>query len=219
LPEAPVIDGILDCGLPLVPVAPVAWSGGASPPDATAEYAVAWRPEGLYFFVQVTDPSHVPAEVSELSWEGDAVELFIDSDGVYAAPPAYDNPGARQFTIAAPPQAQSAIARAQVWYPGSAGADWTSTQYRAFGTSTGYVVEAFVVGADLGLGALTLAAGGRVGLDLSVDVSYPTDRGADAGSPGNRLGQYYLRVASADAGGGTPPFDPRAFCVATLSAP
>jgi hypothetical protein len=219
LPEPPVIDGTVDCGLPLLALTPVGWSGPGTP-DATATYAVAWRPDGLYFFVDVTDPSLVPAESTELTWQGDAVELYMDSDGVYAAPPAYDNPGTRQFTVAAPPTAQSSVARAQIWYTGSVnGADWTSTQFRAFGTPTGYVVEAFVTGPDLGLSTLSLAAGGQVGMDLSIDVSYPTDQGPDAGGPGNRIGQYYLHVAAPDAGGGIPPFDPRAFCVPALAAP
>lgn len=219
LPQAPVIDGSLDCGLPLLDVTPIGWSGGAAPPDATAQYAVAWRPDGLYFFVHVHDPSLVPADASELTWQGDAVEIYADSDGLYAAPPAYDNPGTRQFTVAAPPDAQSSVARAQIWYTGSvSGASWTSTQFRSYGVADGYVVEAFVTGQDLGLSSLALVAGGQVGMDLSIDVSYPTDQGPDAGGFGNRLGQYYLRVAAPDAGGGIPPFDVRAFCVPTLAA-
>ncbi len=218
LPQAPVIDGKVDCGLPLLDIVPIGWSGGGSPPDATAQYAVAWRPDGVYFFVQVHDPSLVPADSSESTWQGDAVEVYADSDGVYAAPPAYDNPGTRQFTVAAPPNAQSSVARAQVWYTGSVtGATWTSTQFGAYGLPDGYAVEALVTGPDLGLPPLTLAAGGQVGMDISIDVSYPTDQGPDAGGAGNRLGQYYLRVATPDAGGSIPPFDVRAFCVPALA--
>jgi hypothetical protein len=218
LPDAPVIDGTPDCALSLRDLTPVDWTGGATTPDATAQYAVAWRPDGLYFFVQVHDPSLVPAEPSELSWQGDEVELYMDSDGTYAAPPAYDNPGTRQFTIAAPSSASSSVARAQVWFSGSVGImDWTSTEFRAYGQPDGYVVEAFVTGPDLGLGSVALSEGGLVGMDLSIGVSYPSDRGADAGGGGNRLGQYFLRVADPDAGGGVPPFDTRAFCRPTLA--
>ena len=217
LPQAPVIDGKVDCTLPLRDLAPLGWTGGAAPPDATAQYAAAWRPDGLYFFVQVHDPSLVPASSTGFTYQGDAVELFMDSDGVFAAPPAYDNPGARQFIVAAPPAAQSSVAWAQVWFNTTAYSTWTSTQFGAYGLADGYAVEAFVTGPDLGLGALALAAGGLVGMDLSVDVSYGVDQGPDAGGAGNRLGQYFLRVASPDAGGGLPPFDPRAFCVPTLA--
>jgi hypothetical protein len=219
LPQAPVIDGAPDCSIPLIDLTPIGWSGGTPAPDATAQYAVAWRPDGIYCFVHVSDPSLVPADPSESTWQGDAVEIYADSDGTYAAPPAYDNPGTRQFTVAAPASPQSSIARAQIWYTGSvSGAAWTSMQFRAFGAPDGYVVEAFVTGPDLGLPPLALAAGGHVGLDLSIDVSYPTDRGPDAGGFGNRFGQYYLRVATPDAGAGIPPFDVRAFCTPALAA-
>ncbi len=216
LPAAPVIDGMPDCAIALQTLTPVDWTGGATPPDATVEYAVAWRPDGLYFFVRVHDPSLVPAEPSEFSWEGDGVELFVDSDGVYMAPPAYDTPGTKQFTIAAPGDARSSVARAEVWSGSPGPLAWTSSAFRAFGAPDGYVVEALVSGADLGLSSLTLAAGGTVGMNLSIDVSYPIDQGPDAGTPGNRLGQYFLHIADADAGGGIPPFDPRAFCVPIL---
>jgi hypothetical protein len=111
--------------------------------------------------------------------------------------------------IGAPPDAQSSVASGEVWNNTPVDTVWTSTQFRAYGTPDGYVVEAFVTGPDLGLATLALASGGQVGMDLSVDVSYPT--------AGNRVGQYFLNVASPDAGGGIPPFDPRAFCVPVLS--
>jgi len=114
LPVAPVIDGVVDDDLPLVDVTPVGWTGGATPPDATTQYAVAWRPDGIYFFVRVHDPSLVPAEASEQAWQGDAVELFADSDGRFSSPPAYDNPGTRHFIVAAPSSAASSAARGEV---------------------------------------------------------------------------------------------------------
>jgi hypothetical protein len=220
LPAPPVIDGELDCGVALRALSPVAWTGGATPPDATAEYAVAWRPNGVYFFVHVRDPSLVPAEPLAQAWEGDSVELYVDDDGTYAAPPNYDNPGSRQLVVVAPPTATSSLARAEVWAFGNGGAfsEWISPNFRAYGTTDGYVVEAFVTGPDLGLSSLALAASGHVGVDLSVGVSYPASKGPDAGTPGNRVGQYFLRVGALD-GGATPlpPFDVRAFCRPTLA--
>jgi len=95
---------------------------------------------------------------------------------------------------------------------------WNSSQYRAFGLADGYAVEAFVTGVDLGFSSpLALVAGGQVGMDLGTDVSFPTDQGPDAGVNGNRLGQYFLQIAPADADGGSPPFDVRAFCTPTLA--
>lgn len=221
LPGAPVIDGLLDCGVALHSFVPVGWTGGATPPDATSEYAVAWRPDGMYFFVRVHDPSFVPAGPTLRTWQGDAVELYADNDGAYKAPPNYDDPGSRQFVVAGPTDATSTATRAEVWHFGNAGAFtvWTSTEFGAFGRPDGYVVEAFVTGADLGLSTWGLAAGAAVGMDLSIDVSYPTAQGPDAGPFGNRLGQYFLRTGELDSGTAVlPPFDVRAFCRPTLVA-
>jgi hypothetical protein len=218
-----VIDGELDCGLALHPLTPVGWTGGAMPPDATAEYAVAWRFDGLYFYVSVHDPLVVPAPPALDIWEGDGIELFVDNDGTYASPPGYDSIGTRQFVTAAPPSASASIARGQIWaYPIPVGsglpAVWRSTIYRTFPKPGGYVLEAFVVGADLGLASWSLAAGARVGMDLSIDVSYPE---ADAsGAFGHRLGQYSLSVGPTPSDGGiaSPYFDTFAFCNPSLVA-
>jgi hypothetical protein len=215
LPAAPVIDGKLDCGVALVPVTPIGWTGGATPPDATAEYASAWRADGVYFFVRVHDPSLVPAEPSHEVWQGDSVELYVDDDGRYTAPPNYDIPGSRQLVVAAPASATSSAAVGALYAFGSGGVleKWTSSQFRAYGTGDGYVVEAFVMGQDLALSSLSLVAGAFVGMDLSIGVSYPSSLGPDAGAPGNRLGQYFLSVGGPDAGAvSLPPFDVRAFC-------
>jgi hypothetical protein len=219
LPAPASIDGELDCGLALNPLTAVGWTGGALPPDASAEYAVAWRLDGLYFYVRVHDPLVVPAPVTRDIWEGDGIELFVDSDGVYAAPPAYDSPGTRQFTTSA--AGMASVARGQIWaYPlprgGALPAAWLSTTFRSFPKPDGYVLEAFVVAADLGLATWALSAGARVGVDVGVDVSYPD---ADAsGAYGHRLGQYFMSVdlAPPDGGVASPFVNTEAFCNPTL---
>ncbi len=115
LPTAPTIDGLPDCALPVYSLTPVGWSVDGGPPDAIAAYAVAWRPNGLYFYVRVTDPTPIVADASEPAADGDGVELFVDSDGSYSASPNYDNPGTRRFVVAAPPDAVTPSARGEVW--------------------------------------------------------------------------------------------------------
>ncbi|HVU01619.1 MAG TPA: hypothetical protein VHE30_07705 [Polyangiaceae bacterium] len=214
LPSPPVIDGVPECGLVLRPLTPVGWTGGATAPDASADYAIAWRPDGIYYFVRVRDPSLVPAAPERQNWQGDCVELYADDDGDYVAPPAYDDPGSRQLVVAAPPPPLTSDTRGQLWAFGVGGpVEWTSSLFGSFATSDGYVVEALVVAADLSLSSLSLVSGAHVGVDLSVGVSFPTDQGPDAGPADNRLGQYFLRTGALD--GGTtvlPPFDVRAFC-------
>ena len=218
LPTVPVIDGNPDCSLPLAPMPELGWTGGATAIDAHAEYGFAWRPDGLYLYVRVRDPSLVPADSTREVWQGDALEIYVDGDGAYAAPPAYDDPGTRQLVAGAPASATSTSAVGKVYASGHPTVEgpWTSTRFRSFGRSDGYVVEAFIGAADLGLASLSLASGGKVGVDLSVDVSYPTDQGADAAGFGNRVGQYFLRLGSVNGGNVLPPFDVRAFCTPSL---
>jgi hypothetical protein len=213
LPVTPVVDGLPDCDLPLYRLAPEAWDGDAGAPDAVASYAVAFRPNGLYFYVQVTDPTAVPAAQGAPADQGDAVELFVDADGSFSAPPAFDGSGTRRFVVAAPSNGAVAARRGDAWTSGTSGSSpWASTQFVAKSKSFGYVVEAFVSAADLGLQSLTLAAGSTVGFDIAIDVSYPTE--ATTGANGRRMGRYFLHVGS---GAVTPDQDVRAFCTPTLA--
>jgi hypothetical protein len=213
LPVTPFIDGLPECGLPVYSVTPEDFDGDAAMPDAVTAYAVAWRPNGVYFFVRVTDPTAVPPEPSQPASYGDGVELFVDGDGTFSAPPAYDEPGTRRFVVAAPSSASNAQARGEVWSGDvEIATSWASTTFRAYPKSFGYVVEAFVTAKDLGVSRLELSAGKAIGWDLAVNVSYPTT--TEAGAAGHRLGRYFLH-------GGTlsPEANAGAFCRPTLLAP
>ena len=209
LPAAPVLDGELDCGLTLLPLTPEAWTGaardgGSSMVDAIAEYAVGWRPDGLYVFVSVNDPTLIPADPTQDVWDGDGVDIYVDSDGTYAAPPAYDNPGTRELVVGAPGRAP---ARTGVWSNGAYGSEWTSAKLVVQASPRGYVVEAFVTAADLGLSSWALGVGAHVGFDLSIDVSYPDP--TTTGAFGHRLGQYFLKGSLPSP---LPDVDVTAFC-------
>jgi hypothetical protein len=215
LPELaapPVIDGVLECPLSLRPVTPLGYTATGTP-DATADYAIAWYPSGLYFFVAVHDPLVVPAATTDLAWEGDAVELFADSDGFYPVAPAFDDPGTRQFVIAAP-AGPGPSTRGMVYLQGAgASTSWTSTQFVAEPSTDGYVVEAFITAADLGLTTWTLVSQGHLGFDLAIDVSYPT--ATQTGTEGHRLGQYFFNLAN--SGAKEPYRNVGAFCNPSLA--
>jgi hypothetical protein len=226
LPAPPVIDGVLDCGPALVPMPPEDWSGPSPlppfPDGNSAELAVAWRPDGLYIFMAVTTPVAFPADATDPVFYGAGVELFLDDNGISTAPPAYDNPGCIQLVVTAPPDPApldaSAIGqRAEGFRNAADEGPWASTQFGTFPTSYGFVFEGFVVAADLGLTTWSLASGGQVGFDVSVDVSYTT--ASMIGSQGHRVGQYFLHVPPAPDGGTivTPFQDPRSFCTPTLA--
>ena len=223
LSAAPMIDGVLDCGPALVAIAPVDWNGPPPlppfPPGNSAELAAAWRPDGLYVFVSVTTPAAFSAEAADPVFYGAGVELFVDDDGVYASAPTYDNPGAIQLVVAAPPDATTTGRRAEGFRNAADEGPWASTQFGAFPSPTGFVLEGFIVAADIGLASWTLAAGGTIGFDVSIDVSFTT--AAMTGPQGHRVGQYFLHVEApvGDAATSTTPYqDPRAFCTPSLAS-
>jgi hypothetical protein len=223
LPAAPIIDGVLDCGPALVAIAPVDWNGPPPlppfPDGNSAELAAAWRPDGLYVFMNVTTPAAFPAEATDPVFYGAGVEVFVDDDGVYASAPTYDDPGAIQLVVAAPPDATTTGRRAEGFRNAADEGPWASTQFGTFPSPTGFVFEGFVAAADLGLASWTLAAGDAVGFDVSVDVSFTT--AAMTGPQGHRVGQYFLHVEApvGDAATITTPYqDPRAFCTPTLAS-
>jgi hypothetical protein len=208
LPAAPVIDGVLDCGPPLLPMMPTSWNGtGTLPAGNSASIAMAYRPNGLYVFVQVVTPVAIPADSGQPPFDGAGAEIFLDSDGVFTGGTNYDNPGALQM-IAEAPGASSPTKIADGYRNAVLQGAWT-TQYGTYKTATGFVLEAFVVGSDLGLASWSLASNGKIGFDISVDVSF-TDT-TTMSAQGHRNGQYFLFV-----GGGQIYNDPRSMCVPQL---
>jgi hypothetical protein len=120
--------------------------------------------------------------------------------------------------------------RGEIYRDQAALGRWTSSQFGMFPTTAGFVFEGFIVASDLGLSNWTLAAGGTIGFDVAVDVSFPTV--CEVGLEGHRAGQYFLHVttglpdagaeASADAGPpapiGPPYADTRSFCTPALTS-
>jgi hypothetical protein len=209
LGSPPVIDGELECGLALRAVVPQAYNL-PDLPDSSMDYAIAWGDAGLYFYVVVHDPAVLPAPAGSPPWEGDSVELYVDSDGVYSAPPVYDS-ATRQIIIAAPGAARTA--RAETYAVPPTGVAWTSTQFASFPTADGYVVEALITAADLGLSSWALVAGNSIGFDLGLNVSGATP---DAGTQGTRIGQFFLKAEATATG---HPFQGvTAFCNPVLTA-
>jgi|HubBroStandDraft_1064217.scaffolds.fasta_scaffold12031_6 hypothetical protein len=219
LPAPPVIDGVLDCGPALVPLVPVDWSGPAPlppfPAGNSASLAAAWRPDGLYVFMSVTTPAAIPADLSSPVYYGAGVEVFVDSDGLFPAAPNYDNPGAIQLVVAAPPSQTMPGTWGEGYRNAVDQGPWASTQFSTFPTPTGFVFEGFVVAADLGLATWALASAIQIGFDVAVDVSYTT--AAMTGPQGHRVGQYFLHVGASPIG--LPYSDPRSFCTPLLDGP
>jgi hypothetical protein len=215
LPSPPVIDGVVDGALTLVTIVPLGWTntGTPLPRHTTAEYAFAFRPDGLYAFVRVHDPNRQPALAGDSIWRGDSVEIYADDDGSYGSPHVYDNPGSIQIIVAAPESDATPATRATRFREASEVGSWTSTRFGAYPTADGYTVEAFLEASALDRSSWALSSGGHVGIDVGVNVS-PSGEGSDGGAmvDGRRLGQYFLRVGSGDSCNGMPFCTPVAFC-------
>ena len=215
LSDAPVIDGVLDCGPQLRPITPSAWNGAAPVPTRhAASFALAHRPDGIYVYIEVRGQTPIPHPSTDPIYCGDAIELYLDADAVIASTGTYDSPGTVQMIAAAPASLAAPNAHAERFVAGATQGAWTSTEYEIAWLDDGYVFEAFVVAADLGLASWSPAT--ALGLDIVIDV------GAAAGTPdlrcGLQLGQYFLRVSSVTPSscGGEPWCDTRAFCVPAL---
>jgi hypothetical protein len=135
----------------------------------------------------------------------------VDADGIYGAPPAYD-PATRQIIIAGAVSGRTA--RAETYAVPPTGVTWTSTQFASFPAADGYVVEALVTAADLGIPSWDLVSGNKVGFDLGLNLSGATP---DAGTQGTRIGQFFLKAEATPTG---HPFQSvTAFCNPVLTAP
>ena len=221
LPDAPLIDGVLDCGPPLLDLTPVGWTSMMSslPASVNARLAIAWRPDGLYVFVDVTDDTRLPPPAGADVWCGDGIELYVDDNGSYAGVPLYDDPGSIQVLAMAPVNDDDAVTSGGERYrspnSGLVG-PWSSPRYGAFPRPGGYTFEAFVQADDLDLASWSLAAGGAVGFDVSINVSTSADPPPPGEVPGCglRLGQYFMRVAEAPCGANAcePYINAAAFC-------
>ncbi len=220
LEDAPVLDGHLDPGMYLEEVTPVGFRATEMPPPDFPQghemhFAIGWRPNGLYFYVEIIDPDYNPALDADQVWMGDAVELFVDHDAVFETePPFFDSVGTRQFFVASPSNDGTNSQRAEWRIPVGYYFEWEDG-WIGVPTENGYAVEAFIDRVLLGLDAWSLSAGQRVGIDLAHDISLPPGQ---TSVDGNRLGQYFLQIADPPTGNDEDyPFNNEAvFCVATL---
>jgi hypothetical protein len=220
LPEPPQIDGVLDCGPSLVELPIIGWTGASAlPSDQHARYAVAWRPNGLYVYVEVDDPLRFPAGRSREPWCGDGIEIYADSDGVYpSVDTGYDDPGTIQLLAAAPASNPNAARALDERYraPNQTAAGSWNGMHSMVARDGGFALEAFVTAGDLDLDEWRLEAGAHVGFDVAINVS--TDVSDNRSDCEQRLGQYFLHIVSdgCTADACAPYTNANAFCAAEL---
>jgi|GEM_PF-5335282 len=205
LAAAPQIDGMLDCGLQLHPLALPSMSL-----TATASYAAAWSDAGFYVYIEVHAPPSPTRSELEPLYCGDAVEVFVDSDGLPGTDGRYNAPGTMQFVIGAPDGTDKTTGR---YLAGEPQGPWISTNLSVAQLADGYAVETLVVGSDLGLWEWRPT--GQMGFNLAVNLA---GAGEPRGAPCTTgVGQSVLRVTAPQlACDGKPWCDTRSFCWPTL---
>jgi hypothetical protein len=219
LPTEPVLDGILECGVPLQRFTAADYYplNGPLPSGLMASFAAAWRPDGLYVYGQLEGSNDDPAIAPEGAYCGDDLEIYVDHDGVFSA--MYDTDGTRQLLIAAPPPGMATGGFAQIYRNRVFQADWADTHWVSRRIGGVVHFEAMVSAADLGLASWSLAAAQHIGFDmgLTLGTGGTSDGGTDAGSCHHILGHFYFRLAPGDAGCSQPSCDPLAFCMPALA--
>jgi hypothetical protein len=185
---------------------------GKIPSSVHATIGAAWRPDGVYVFVSVigAGPNRYPAPAAAPAWCGDAIEVFVDQNAAYANPPQYDNPGTIQLVASAPPNANQPTRTGEMFRDTKAVGVWNG-QFVSNATSDGFTTEAFVAAADLGLASWSLTAGGKVGLDVSIDLGSPSE---PATCP--RLAQFTIQLPRGTPHGCGPACDVIEFCTPAL---
>jgi hypothetical protein len=168
------------------------------PKDVWAKYAVAYHPQGIYLWVHVNDPTRNPSPTGSPAFCGDAVHVFVDTDGRYANPPQYDIPGTRQFQAAAPSNDLMASMRGDVYGWEDRVGSWTGGRFVAAPVKDGYVLEAFIGAQDMGVANFRPAAGGSAGFSVSVTLGVP------GGGACDRLGDFALLLDRTLMGGNDP---------------
>ncbi|MCC7362486.1 MAG: hypothetical protein IT317_23600 [Anaerolineales bacterium] len=140
---------------------PANWSGAA---DQIGHFAIGWDANSLYLFVIVNDELHVQIQHGELLYQGDSLELQLDTDLAGDFDTRTLSPDDYQLGLS--PGQDSASPEAYLWNP--AGQRGTPTGLilasRATGDQGGYALE---VAIPWSLYGLTPTGGLRLGFALN----------------------------------------------------
>jgi hypothetical protein len=141
----PVLDGMLDTGIEwtrpayqadTVVFQPASWTG---PADASSRFYLTWDRDNLYLGAEVWDDAHVQESSGATLYNGDDVELQLDTElaGDFSRSSLSSDDGQLGFAVVNP--ATGAV-EAQIWRP-PAREGPLSLSYGARMTDGGYVLE------------------------------------------------------------------------------
>jgi hypothetical protein len=137
------------------------WAG---PADFSARAWAGWDAAGLYFAVDVTDETHVQVWSGSGLWQGDYVEVQLDTQlqADYDDPAMSDDDYQLGFS---PGDFAELPPEAAVWFGPAAPEHIAAIQQAQAQTDTGYVIEVFLPRALLN--GLVLEPGARLGLNIN----------------------------------------------------
>lgn len=221
LSAVPTVDGVLEADLPLQEIVPAGFHPVSCrptdtlPEGVTMRYAAAWLNEGLYIYLEVTDPDRAPAEEATPLWQGDGVEIYLDHDAVFAPSGSYDDEGTFQFVLSAPPDDVQNGSGGEIYHETILIDSWDDTSYAVVPRAFGYVVEAILRADDLSLASWSPGPGSPFGFSLGHNVSLPV---GESDCEGNRLGQYFLKAGEPFTGivDDYPFYNSNVFCTPEL---
>lgn len=224
LGAAPTIDGVLEPGLLLETSPQLGWitPDRPIPSGHDARFAIAALADGLYVFAEVRNPVRVVAAPKEDVYCGDAIELFVDADGVFPGTetlPNYEEDTV-QLIIAAPETEVDPSARATRFRPPMKLDAWTGN-FLMQPVPGGYVFEALITASDIGIASWSLAPGQHLGFDLGINISYDDGTTEEGALCPKRMGQYFLNIDSSQAFGADqlPYRNVQAFCRTQVETP
>ena len=166
---SPVIDGdlsewgVLENTADAVVYGAGNWSGAG---DLSATFSLGWDAANLYLAVSVRDDVHAQTQSGESIFRGDSVEFLLD--GALQADRQYEKLSGDDYQIGLSPgdlSAETVAAQGYRWFPAGQAGSLAAAQLAASASVDGYVLEAAVPWAALGVAP---ASGDEYGFVLSV---------------------------------------------------
>ena len=139
------------------------WSGAG---DLSATFSLGWDAANLYLAVSVRDDVHAQTQNGESIFRGDSVEFLFD--GALQADRQHEKLSGDDYQIGLSPgdlSAATVVAQAYCWFPVGQAGSMPAAQLAASASVDGYVLEAAVPWAALGVAP---ASGDEYGFALSV---------------------------------------------------
>jgi len=213
-----VLDGVGDefCDVPGFELSFSNAAAGAADLPQSALVRVAWSPEALHLFAEVSDPDVAVNGNLDWLWDGDAVELYLATSEAAQLPGFFSGRiDGVQMVFAPPSGEQRARAARLFWLPNDDGSfrqvrEEITRDFSARVTAEGYSIEAKVQWSKFGPRTPDMHAGMAIAFDLALSTASSQSLAA-----GGREGAAVLYVGDSASGVNTCDGDQLPWCNST----